>query len=56
MRKSISKRIKVTKNGKVMRRAMAQGHNRSKRSATQSRRKKLERNLFDGKRILSRYV
>lgn len=55
MRKSVTKRIRFTKNGKAMRRAMGQGHNRSRRSATQGRRKKLGRNLYDGAKIFAKY-
>lgn len=32
MKKAISKRIRITKNGKVMRRKMAQGHFRANKS------------------------
>ena len=56
MRRTIAKRLRVTKNGKIMRGAMGQGHNRSRRTNTQGRRKKLDRNLYDGKKILSRHV
>ncbi len=35
MKKSITTRFRVTKNGKVMRRTMAQCHFRSKKSSTQ---------------------
>lgn len=47
--------MRVTKNGKVVRRAMSQGHNRSRRSAAQARRKKVNRGLFDGTRIIKKY-
>ena len=40
-RKSVSKRIRVTKNGKMMRRKMAQGHCRAKKSGKQLHRKRV---------------
>ena len=39
-RKSVTKRIRVTKNGKMMRRKMAQGHCRAKKSGVQLHRKR----------------
>ena len=39
-RKSISKRFKFTKNGKVLRRAMGLDHNLSKKSGAQKRKNK----------------
>lgn len=36
-RKSVSKRFKVTKTGKIMRRAIGQGHYRAKRTGKQIR-------------------
>lgn len=49
MRKSVTKRLRVTKNGKVMRRRMAQDHFRAKRTGKQTRnkRKGLPLNLGD---------
>ncbi len=40
MRKSISKRIRVTKRGKFIRRKMAQDHFRAKKSGKQIRKKR----------------
>ena len=40
MKKSFKKRIKVTKNGKMVRRKMAQNHFRAKRSGKQKRNKR----------------
>jgi len=40
MRKSFSKRIKVTKTGKMLRRRMAQDHFRAKRTGKQTRNKR----------------
>ena len=40
MKKSISNRIKVTKTGKILRRAMGQGHNRAKKRSVQIKRRK----------------
>jgi large subunit ribosomal protein L35 len=39
-RKSITKRFKITKNGKILRRATGQDHNRSKKSGDQLRKSK----------------
>ncbi|MEA3295575.1 MAG: 50S ribosomal protein L35 [Patescibacteria group bacterium] len=39
-RKSITKRFKITKTGKVLRRAIGQGHNRAKKSGNQIRERK----------------
>lgn len=39
-RKSITKRFKITKNGKVMRRAVGQDHLRSKKSGDFKRKKR----------------
>lgn len=41
MKKSISKRLKITKTGKVLRRQMAIGHFRSKKSGQKRQSKKL---------------
>ncbi len=40
MRKSVTKRLRVTKTGKVMRRRMAQDHFRAKRTGKQTRNKR----------------
>lgn len=40
MRKSVTKRIRVTKTGKVLRRRMAQDHFRAKRTGKQTRNKR----------------
>jgi ribosomal protein L35 len=40
MKKSVSTRVRITKNGKVMRRKMAQCHFRAKKTPAQMRRKK----------------
>ena len=39
MKKTISKRLRITRTGKVLHRAMGLGHNRSRKSSTQLRRK-----------------
>lgn len=39
MKKTISKRLRITPTGKVLHRAMGLGHNRSRKSSTQLRRK-----------------
>jgi len=55
MRKSISKRFKITKTGKILRRAMAQSHFLAKKSGIQIKRKKLFRGLSSGKQIINKY-
>ncbi len=45
MKKSISKRIHITKTGKVRRRAMTLGHSRINKRTTQIKRKKNTRSL-----------
>jgi ribosomal protein L35 len=45
MKKSISQRIKITKSGKILRRAMGQGHCRAKKRTTQLKRRKGFRDL-----------
>lgn len=54
-RKSIRDRIKVTKSGKVRRRAMALGHSRGNKSSKQMRRKSLSRGLDDSAKIVKKY-
>ena len=56
MKKSISTRIRVTKNGKILRRAMSQGHFLAKKRTVQIKRKKLLRGLDNfGKKIVKKY-
>ncbi len=43
--KKFSKRIRITRTGKVVRRPMGLGHSRSNKSSTQMGRKKLNRTL-----------
>ena len=38
MKKSVTKRIRITKNGKVVRRHMGSGHNGTRKGANQKRR------------------
>ena len=45
MKKSVSKRIKITKSGKILRRAMALGHSRANKRTAQIKRKKNARTL-----------
>lgn len=57
MKKSISKRIRLTKTGKVLRRAMGQCHFRSKKRTTQLKRKKNDRKITDlSKKIIKKYL
>ena len=45
-RKSVSKKIKITKNKKVMRRSTGQNHYNSKDSGEETRSKKKDQRLF----------
>lgn len=45
MKKTVSKRIKMTKTGKLMRRKMAQDHFRAKKRGVQLHRKRGDRQL-----------
>jgi ribosomal protein L35 len=57
MRKSITNRIKVTKTGKVLRRAMGQCHFRSKKRTIQIKRRKTVREITDlNKKIVKKYL
>lgn len=56
MKKSVTKRIKRTKTGKVRRRAMALGHNRNNKTKIQKLRKKSERPLSIKSKTLKRYL
>ena len=53
--KSISKRMRITKKGKVVRRAMALGHSRVNKSSSQMNRKKLNRGLVNSKELVKKY-
>jgi ribosomal protein L35 len=55
MKKSVKNRFKITKRGKVLRRAMAQGHFLAKKSSRQIKRKKKLRNLGFGKKLIKKY-
>lgn len=48
MRKSVSKRIRVTKTGKMIRRKASQGHFRSKISGSKIRQKQTLKTIADG--------
>lgn len=56
MKKSISKRIKITRGGKVKRRAMALCHCRTNKSGTQKNRKKANRGLGINVRKLEKHL
>jgi ribosomal protein L35 len=43
MKKSVSKRIKIKKSGKILRRATSLGHSRTNKNSVQMRRKKNKR-------------
>lgn len=57
MRKSVKKRIRVTKNGKMLRRKMGQNHFRAKKSGKQIRnkRKGLSLSIPDAK-VFKKYI
>ena len=55
MKKSVSSRIRITKNGKILRKAMGQSHFRAKKKGVQLNRKKLFRSLSGGKKVVNRY-
>ncbi|MGC9602995.1 MAG: hypothetical protein ABSF47_00805 [Minisyncoccia bacterium] len=45
MHKSVSKRIKVKKSGKILHRATTLGHSRANKNSIQMQRKKIQRDL-----------
>ena len=55
-RNSFTDRIKITRRGKVRRRATTLGHSRGNKRQTQMNRKKRERNLVITKKVLSKYL
>ena len=56
MKKSVSKRIRITKRGKVLRRAMGQCHFRAKKRSAQIQRRKGLRGINDlSKKIVKKY-
>lgn len=56
MKKSISQRIKITKSGKILRRAMGQGHCRAKKRTAQLKRRKNFRGLEFGKKMIKKHL
>jgi ribosomal protein L35 len=55
-KKSVSKRIKLSKSGKVSRRPMSLGHSRSNKSGTQLGRKKSNRGLVLPISTIKKYI
>lgn len=55
MKKSISNRIRITKKGKILRRAMALGHSRGNKRKVQMLRKKNARGLNIPKTTITKY-
>ncbi|MEK7086982.1 MAG: hypothetical protein AAB935_01850 [Patescibacteria group bacterium] len=55
-KKSISSRIKITKSGKITRRAMSLGHSKGNKRKTQINRKKKIRGLAMTKKTINRYL
>jgi len=56
MKKTISKRIRISKRGKILRRAMGQGHCRAKKRTVQRNRRKILRNLLHGEKFLKKHL
>jgi len=56
MQKSVVKRVKMTKQGKLKRRATTLGHSRSNKSQKEYLRKKGMRNLTIKKKTLKKYI
>ncbi|MDP3052343.1 MAG: hypothetical protein Q8N22_00050 [bacterium] len=56
MRKSLSKRIRITKRGKIIRKAMGQGHCRAKKSNTQIKRRKKPRGILHGDKFIKKHL
>lgn len=56
MKDSISNRIKVTKTGKIRRRAMALGHSRANKRRIELRRKKGARGLNLPRKMIKNYI
>ncbi len=54
--KSIQKRLRITKSGKVMRRAPALGHSRGNKNTAQMKRKKNSRGLNLPTEKIKRYL
>jgi len=54
-KKSVIKKVKITKNGKVIRRSTGQNHNNSKETGAEGRTKKLDKRMFraDEKNIIA---
>jgi large subunit ribosomal protein L35 len=54
-KKSVIKKVKITKNGKVLRRSTGQNHNNSKESGAEGRSKKKDQRMFraDEKNIVA---
>ncbi len=55
MRKSVSNRIKITKTGKVLRRAMGLGHFRAKKRSAQIKRRKGLRTIKQEEKNIRKY-
>ncbi len=55
MQKSVSKRIKIKKSGKILRRATALGHSRANKNTVQMKRKKNGRDLYISAKKIKRY-
>jgi len=56
MKKSISKRIKITKTGKLRRRARGLGHSKTNKNANQLLRKKGERTFNVPRKVISKAI
>jgi len=56
MKNALAKRIKITKRGKILRRAMGQGHCRAKKRTVQQKRRKKFRGLEFGKKMIKKQL
>ncbi len=56
MKKAVVKRIRVTKKGKIIRKAMGQSHFFAKKRTIVKKRKKVFRGLAGGKKIIKNYA
>jgi len=56
MKKSLSKRIRISKRGKILRKAMGQGHCRAKKRTTQRKRRKILRGILHGEKFIKKHL
>lgn len=56
MQKSVTKRIQLTKTGKIRRRAVALGHNKNNKTQKQKLRKRKNRDLVMKNKTIKKYL